>query len=72
MEIQGLIEGTLDDYRNRLATALAGLTTEELAWRPDHHSNPIGCMLWHLVRVEDRWIGYFVRGDEDLWVKNAW
>src|SRR5215831_12603249 len=56
MEIQELIEGTLADYRNRLETALAGLTTEELAWRPDHHSNSIGFMLWHLARVEDRWI----------------
>jgi uncharacterized damage-inducible protein DinB len=72
MEIQGLIEGTFDDYRNRLATALAGLTTEELAWRPDHQSNSIGFILWHLARVEDRWICYFVRGAEDIWVKNDW
>ena len=72
MEIKELIEGTLDDYRNRLETALAGLTTEELAWRPDHQSNSIGFILWHLARVEDRWISYVVRGDEDIWVKNHW
>ena len=72
MEMTELIQGALEDYWSRLETALEGLTTEELAYRPTTECNSIGFILWHVNRVEDRWIQYFARGGDDLWVKNKW
>ena len=72
MEMNELIEGTLEDYWTRLETALEELTTEELTHRPTTECNSISFILWHMIRVEDRWIQYFTRGDDDLWVKNNW
>lgn len=33
--------------------AVAGLTGEQLAWRPDPEANSIGWLVWHLTRVHD-------------------
>lgn len=30
-----------------------GLTDDDLAWRPSADANPIGWLVWHLLRVED-------------------
>lgn len=32
---------------------ICDLTVQELLWRPDDASNPIGWLVWHLLRVED-------------------
>lgn len=32
---------------------LAGLTEEQLTWRPDPAANPVGWTAWHAVRVQD-------------------
>jgi DinB superfamily len=72
MDIKELITGTFEDYWSRLDTALDGLTREELAWIPNAACNPISFIVWHMARVEDRWIHYFARGSEDLWVQQAW
>jgi hypothetical protein len=71
MDIKELIAGTFEDYWSRVDAALDGLTSEELAWTPDAACNPISFIVWHMARVEDRWIQYFARGSEDLWVQQA-
>jgi hypothetical protein len=61
-----------EDYWARLDNALEGLTSEELAWRPQADCNPMGFIAWHMVRVEDRFVHHFAQGVEELWVKNQW
>lgn len=72
MNILELIEGTLEDYWTRADTALDGLTSEELAWRPGSDSNSIGFIAWHVNRVEDRWIQRFAQDVPEIWVRDRW
>jgi hypothetical protein len=36
-----------------LPTILDGLSEDDLAWRPSADANPIGWLVWHLLRVQD-------------------
>jgi hypothetical protein len=72
MDIKDLIAGTFEDYWSRLDAALDGLTSDELAWQPNTACNPISFIVWHMARVEDRWLHSFARGSEDLWVQQGW
>ena len=72
METLSLIEQTLEDYWQRMERALDGLTPAELAWRPDAESNSIAFIVWHVVRVEDRWIQAFAQGIPDVWARDGW
>ena len=72
MDILALIGQTLEDYWQRMEQALDGLTPAELAWRPDAESNSIAFIVWHVVRVEDRWIQVFARDVQDVWDRDGW
>lgn len=72
MEIVALIEQTLGDYWQRMELALEGLTPAELEWRPDPESNSIAFIVWHVARVEDRWIQVFAQDLPDVWTKDSW
>ena len=72
MEIVALIEQTLGDYWQRMERALEGLTPAELAWRPNAESNSIAFIVWHVARVEDRWIQVFAQDIPDVWTKDGW
>ena len=72
MDIRELITGTFEDYWGRFDRALEGLTSEELAWRPQADCNPISFIAWHMMRVEDRYLHYFAMDTEEVWIKNNW
>ena len=72
MEIVAFIEHILGDYWQRMERALEGLTPAELGWRPDAESNSIAFIVWHVARVEDRWIQVFAQDIPDVWTKDGW
>ena len=72
MDIRELITGTFEDYWARFDNAREGLTSEELAWRPQADCNPISFIAWHMARVEDRFVHHFAKGVDDVWVTNDW
>lgn len=39
--------------REELPSVLDGLTPDEVLWRADAEANPIGWLVWHLLRVQD-------------------
>jgi uncharacterized damage-inducible protein DinB len=43
-----------------------GLTDDDLAWRPGPDANPIGWLVWHLLRVQDDHVAE-VAGREQVW-----
>ena len=57
MDIKALIAGTFEDYWNRLEGALEGLTSEELAWRPQTECNPMGFIAWPMGHVFRQLLG---------------
>ena len=50
---------------------LKGLTTEELNYQPDSHSNSIGWLAWHTIRSQDR-LNADLFEEEQLWIREKW
>ena len=72
MRLNTFIEETIEEFRKRLCRALEGLTETELSWQPDPEVNSIAFIVWHIVRVEDRWTHWFAQGVDDVWVREGW
>ena len=51
--------------------AVDGLTTDELAFRPDPRANSIGWLVWHLTRIQDDHIAGAAE-TEQLWTSEGW
>jgi uncharacterized damage-inducible protein DinB len=52
----GIWVASLDDVRRRTLEAVAGLTPEQLAWKPPGGGNSIGQLLRHIALVELDWV----------------
>jgi hypothetical protein len=50
---------------------LKGLTSEELNYQPNPHSNSIGWLVWHTIRSQDR-LNADLFGEEQLWIREKW
>ena len=73
MDIITFIEDNLEESKRRLYRALRGLSVDELCWRPQPDANPIGFIVWHIARVEDRWLARFAQENApELWVRDGW
>jgi uncharacterized damage-inducible protein DinB len=66
------IEDAFNKEYQPLLEAVKDLTPEELAWRPGPEANHIGWILWHMVRVEDFWIQFFIQRQLELWEREGW
>ncbi len=60
--------GRIRDGAHRV---LAGLDDEALAARPGPDANPIGWLVWHLMRVQDDHIAD-VAGTEQVWTRQGY
>ena len=72
MEVNDFILATLERMQQAVTTAVDGLTHEELAWRPGAEANPIGFILWHLLRVEDALVQATIQKKPQVWVSEKW
>ena len=72
MTMNEFIEDALIKEQEYLLGTVQDLTPEELAWRPGPEANPIGWILWHMLRVEDFWFQFFIQRELELWEKEAW
>ena len=72
MDLTTFIEQTLDECKRRLYRTLQGLTAAELMWRPGPESNSIGFMVWHVARVEERWLHRFAQDTAEVWQRDGW
>lgn len=54
-----------------LAHVIEGLSTEELRWRPDAASNPVGWLVWHLSRQQDDQLAALA-GTDPVWRSAGW
>jgi len=44
-----------------------GLTFQDLEWRAGPQANNINWILWHMLRVEDMWIQFFIQNQPEIW-----
>jgi uncharacterized damage-inducible protein DinB len=49
----------------------AGLTAEDLAYRPEADANSIAWLVWHLTRIQDHHLSELA-GREQVWVAEDW
>ena len=55
-----------------LLEAAEDLTPQEMAWRAGPEANPIGWILWHMLRVEDMWFQFFIQRQTEIWEREGW
>ena len=72
MTLNEFIEDAFAKEHEFLMDAVQDLTPEELAWRPGHEANPMGWILWHMLRVEDMWFQFFIQRQPEIWESEGW
>ena len=72
MNLNEFIEDALNKEQEFLMDAVGDLTPQELAWRAGPEANPIGWILWHMFRVEDMWIQFFIQKQPEIWERDGW
>ena len=56
-----------------LEAATAGLTPEQLHWRPPQGGNHFAFTLWHYVRTEDNIVRFLLQdGRPTVWLEEGW
>ena len=55
-----------------LSDAVGDLSPDELVWRAGPEANPIGWILWHMLRVEDMWFQFFIQRQPEIWDRDSW
>jgi hypothetical protein len=53
MNVSELLADALGRVREQMPDVVAGLSDDDLAWRPDPEANSIAWTVWHLSRIED-------------------
>ena len=65
------IQSGLEEYLQGLQRTLEGLTPAEVRWQPTLHTNHIAWLVWHIARVEDRWLSRLCQRPE-VWTADGW
>ena len=71
-DFKDAIKSGMKEYLDALKKAVDGLTPAELRWQPTLASNSISWIVWHMARVEDRWVNRVLRSDVELWIRDGW
>ncbi|WP_205472894.1 DinB family protein [Nocardioides sp. SYSU D00038] len=66
-----LLTDALERVRDGVADAVEGLTTDQLAVRPDGRGNSMAWLVWHLTRVQDDHVAD-VAGHEQVWTADGY
>ena len=72
MDLNEFIKDALNKEQEFLLEAVRDLTPEELSWRAGPQANPIVWILWHMFRVEDMWIQFFIQNQTEIWEQDGW
>lgn len=71
MDVSDLLHDALGRVREQMPDLVAGLSVDDLAWRPDPEANSIAWLVWHLTRIEDDHVAG-VAGEEQAWTAEGW
>jgi uncharacterized damage-inducible protein DinB len=66
------IHSGIEEYLQALERAIEGLTPAEARWQPTIHTNHIAWLVWHMARVEDRWVNLILRETTEVWKADGW
>ena len=68
---QAILSGLTECF-DQIWTKVDNLSIEELRWTPSKSSNDIQWNIWHIARVEDRWINQRMKSTEEIWINKKW
>ena len=71
MELSDVLVDAFDRVRYTVHRAVAGLSPEVLAYRPDTRANSIAWLVWHLTRIQDDHVAG-VAGTDQIWTAHGW
>jgi hypothetical protein len=71
MHIRDVLLDAFGRIDEEMQQTLAGLTAEELAFRPHEEANSIGWLAWHLTRVQDDHMSDLA-GRPQAWIADGW
>jgi hypothetical protein len=71
MNVSELLADALGRVREQMPDLVAGLSDDDLAWRPDPEANSIAWTVWHLTRIEDDHVAG-VAETEQVWTSGGW
>ena len=72
MTLNEFIEDAFEKEMRFLTEAVNDLTSEELSWRAGPEANPVGWILWHMLRVADMWFQFFIQRKPEIWERDGW
>jgi len=72
MEVKDYICIELEHLKRVTSRVLDGLSQSEMAWRPGAGCNPIGLILFHIMKFEDSVIQSRIQGQQTLWESEKW
>ena len=71
MTVADLLSDAFGRIQQLVTRTVTGLTTEQLAYRPQPAANSIGWLIWHLTRIQDDHIAD-AAGTEQVWTAGGW
>jgi uncharacterized damage-inducible protein DinB len=66
-----LLADAVGRIREIVHRAVAGLTADQLSFRPGPDANSIAWLVWHLTRIQDDHVAE-VAGTEQVWTSQGW
>ena len=72
MTLTQFIEDSFAKEHEFLMDAVHDLTPQELVFRAGPEANNINWLLWHMFRVEDMWIHFFIKKEAEIWERVGW
>lgn len=71
MDVAGLLADAFDRIREEVHAVLDGVQQGYLTFQPDHDSNTIAWLVWHLTRIQDDHVAAGA-GRGQTWIVDGW
>lgn len=72
MDVREYAIASMVRVRNATLATVKDLTQDDLAWRPAPFANPIGFLLFHTFRTQDRLAFNGLVTGEEVWKREGW
>ena len=65
------VEMAATQSRNATLALVSNLERDQLTWRAGPEANPVGFLIWHVFRTEDRYVR-MLTGQEETYTADGW